>query len=54
MFSAGFALRNRHRPKRCDNRKEGSYQVIIAMKDDTTFDGCKSADEVLAVLKDLK
>jgi polar amino acid transport system substrate-binding protein len=34
--------------------EKGSYQVIIALDDDTTFDGCKSADEVLAILKDLK
>lgn len=30
--------------------EEGSYQVILAMKNDTTFDACKSADEVLAKL----
>ena len=34
--------------------EEGSYQVIIAKADDTTFDACKSDAEVLAVLKDLK
>lgn len=34
--------------------EKGSYQVIIALEDDTTFDGCKSAEEVLAILKDLK
>ena len=33
--------------------EKGSYQVIIALEDDTTFDACKSADEVLAVLKNL-
>ena len=37
-----------------DPYEEGSYQVIIAKKDDTTFDACKSADEVLKVLGDLK
>lgn len=34
--------------------EEGSYQVIIALKDDTTFDDCKSAAEVLAKLEALK
>ncbi|MBQ3638887.1 MAG: transporter substrate-binding domain-containing protein, partial [Clostridia bacterium] len=34
--------------------EEGSYQVIIAMKDDTTFDACKSAEDVLKVLGELK
>ncbi|MBQ9131324.1 MAG: transporter substrate-binding domain-containing protein [Clostridia bacterium] len=34
--------------------EEGSYQVIIALESDDTFDGCKSAEDVLAVLKDLK
>jgi len=34
--------------------EKGSYQVIIALESDTTFDGCKNAEEVLAVLKDLK
>lgn len=32
----------------------GVYQVLIAKKDNTTFDACKNADEVLAILKDLK
>ena len=32
----------------------GSYQVILAMKDDTTFDSCTTADEVLAKLAELK
>lgn len=34
--------------------EEGSYQVILAMKNDTTFDSCKSAEEVLAKLAALK
>ncbi|MBE6789314.1 MAG: transporter substrate-binding domain-containing protein [Ruminococcaceae bacterium] len=34
--------------------EEGSYQVILAMKDDATFDGCKSAEDALAKLKELK
>ena len=34
--------------------EEGSYQVILTMKNDTTFDSCKSADEVLAKLAALK
>lgn len=29
-------------------------QVVIAMEDDTTFDNCKNADEVAAILKELK
>ena len=33
--------------------EKGSYQVIIALEDDTTFDSCKSAEEVLAILKNL-
>lgn len=33
--------------------EKGSYQVIIALKDDDTFDKCKSAKEVLAILADL-
>ena len=33
--------------------EEGSYQVIIALENDKTFDNCKSAEEVLAILKDL-
>lgn len=37
-----------------DPYEKGSYQVIIAAKDDTTFDGCKSAAEVLSVLASLK
>ncbi len=34
--------------------EEGSYQLILTMKDDTTFDACKSAEEVLTKLKELK
>jgi len=34
--------------------EEGSYQVILAMKDDATFDSCKSAEDALAKLKELK
>ena len=34
--------------------EEGSYQVVLAMKNDTTFDSCKSAEEVLAKLAALK
>ena len=37
-----------------DPYEQGSYQVIIALKDDTTFDGCKSAKEVLDILASLK
>ncbi len=37
-----------------DPYEEGVYQVLIALEDDTTFDACKSADEVIAILKDLK
>ena len=33
--------------------EEGSYQVIIALESDTTFDGCKSAEDVLAILAEL-
>ena len=33
--------------------EEGSYQVIIALESDKTFDNCKSAEDVLAILKDL-
>lgn len=33
--------------------EEGSYQVIIALESDKTFDDCKSAEEVLAILKEL-
>ena len=33
--------------------EEGSYQVIIALEDDKTFDDCKSAEDVLAILKEL-
>ena len=33
--------------------EEGSYQVIIALESDNTFDNCKSAEDVLAILKDL-
>ena len=33
--------------------EEGSYQVIIALEDDDTFDGCKSAEDVLAILAEL-
>ena len=31
----------------------GAYQLLLAMKDDTTFDECKSAEDVLAKLKAL-
>ncbi len=31
-----------------------AYQVIIVKEDDTTFDGCKTTEEVLAVLEGLK
>lgn len=34
--------------------EEGSYQVILAMNDDATFDDCKSAEDALAKLKELK
>ena len=34
--------------------EEGSYQVILAMKDDATFDGCASAEDALAKLKEFK
>ncbi len=34
--------------------EEGSYQVILAMNDDETFDGCKSAEDALSKLKELK
>ena len=34
--------------------EEGSYQVILAMKDDATFDDCTSAEDALAKLKELK
>lgn len=34
--------------------EEGSYQVVLAMKDDATFDDCKSAEDALAKLKELK
>lgn len=34
--------------------EEGSYQVILALKDDTTFDACTTADQVLTTLKELK
>lgn len=37
-----------------DPFEEGSYQVILAMKDDATFDDCKSAEDTLAKLKELK
>lgn len=37
-----------------DPYEEGSYQVILAMKDDTTFDSCTSAEQVLAKLAELK
>ncbi len=30
-----------------------AYQVILAMEDDTRFDGCTTTEEVLAILKDL-
>ena len=32
----------------------GVYQVIIARKDDTTFDSCQSDEDALKVLKELK
>ncbi len=34
--------------------EKGSYQVIIALEDDDTFDDCKSAKEVLAILESFK
>ncbi len=34
--------------------EKGSYQVILAMKDDTTFDSCTTADAVRAKLSELK
>lgn len=34
--------------------EEGSYQVILAMNDDATFDDCKTAEDALAKLKELK
>lgn len=34
--------------------EEGSYQVIIAMQEDTTFDACTNAEEVLSILANLK
>ncbi len=34
--------------------EEGSYQVILAMNDDATFDDCDSAEDALAKLKELK
>ncbi len=34
--------------------EEGSYQIILAMKEDTTFDACTTAEQVLAKLKELK
>lgn len=34
--------------------EKGSYQVIIALEDDDTFDDCKSAKDVLKVLAELK
>lgn len=37
-----------------DPYEEGSYQVILAMNDDATFDDCKSAEDALAKLKELK
>lgn len=37
-----------------DPYEEGVYQVLIALKDDTTFDNCKKAEEVIAILKDMK
>lgn len=30
-----------------------AYQVILAMEDDTRFDGCKTTEDVLAILKEL-
>ena len=37
-----------------DPYEEGSYQVILAMNDDETFSDCKSAEDALAKLKELK
>ncbi len=37
-----------------DPYEVGSYQVILAMKEDTTFDACTTAEEALAKLKELK
>lgn len=37
-----------------DPYEEGSYQVILAMNDDATFDECKTSEEVLTKLKELK
>ncbi len=37
-----------------DPYEEGSYQVILAMKDDATFDECKTSEDALAKLKELK
>lgn len=37
-----------------DPYEKGSYQVIIALEGDKTFDECKSAAEVLEILKNLK
>ncbi len=34
--------------------EEGSYQIILAMKEDTTFDSCTTAEAVLAKLAELK
>ena len=34
--------------------ERGSYQVIIALEDDDTFDDCKNAKEVLAILESFK
>jgi ABC-type amino acid transport substrate-binding protein len=30
-----------------------AYQVILAMKDDTRFDDCKTTEDVLKILKEL-
>lgn len=37
-----------------DPYEEGAYQVIIAKVDDTTFDACKSSEDVLNILASLK
>lgn len=34
--------------------EKGAYQVIIALEDDKTFDDCKSAEDVLAILEGFK
>ncbi len=37
-----------------DPYEKGAYQVIIAKADDTTFDSCKSSEDVLKILAELK